>query len=235
MRFTSLRSTIIAGGATAKPSSAINGSVITMTMTSAISDSRSRPMALISRLSTCVTAVAPAVSRARNSEECRSEKNAMFSLISLANSRPLVVGEDRVADLRQDHGVPVGRRTLDGEDDDGDQRQDRDAAHILVDIGLVDDLAEQIGGTGGGRRRKPHQREREQIAPPVGEPLFGDQTADQDRRAIGVVGDFSVGFSLGSSVIRVPLTAPADRPARQGCCGCTPCLLEQGFSSQISA
>ncbi len=57
-----------------------------MTMTSAISDSRSRPMALIRRLSTCVTAVAPAVSRARNSEECRSEKKAMFSLISLANS-----------------------------------------------------------------------------------------------------------------------------------------------------
>ena len=30
---------------------------------------------------------APAVSRARNSDECRSEKNPMLSLISLANSR----------------------------------------------------------------------------------------------------------------------------------------------------
>ena len=58
-----------------------------MTATSAISDSRSRPTALISRLSTCVTEVAPAVSRARNSDECRSEKKPMLSLISLANSR----------------------------------------------------------------------------------------------------------------------------------------------------
>ena len=29
-----------------------------------------------------------------------------------------------------------------------------------------------------------------QIAPPIDETLFHDQAADQDRRAIGVVGDF---------------------------------------------
>ena len=65
----------------------MNGSCITITVTSAISDSRSRPTALISRLSTWVTEVAPAESRARNSEECRSEKKPTLSRISLANSR----------------------------------------------------------------------------------------------------------------------------------------------------
>ena len=87
MRFTSLRSTSIAGGATRNPSSAIYGSCISITQTSAISDSTSRPTALISRLSTCVTELAPAVSRARNSDECRSEKKPTLSFISLENSR----------------------------------------------------------------------------------------------------------------------------------------------------
>jgi len=58
-----------------------------MTATSAISDSTSRPTALISRLRTWVTEFAPEVRRARNSDECRSEKKATLSLISLANSR----------------------------------------------------------------------------------------------------------------------------------------------------
>ena len=63
------------------------GSCISMTQTRPISSSRSRPSALIRRLRTWVTEVAPAVSRARNSDECRSEKKATLSLISLANSR----------------------------------------------------------------------------------------------------------------------------------------------------
>ena len=46
-----------------------------MTMTRPIRSRRSRPSALIKRLRTSVIAFAPAVSRARNSEECRVEKN----------------------------------------------------------------------------------------------------------------------------------------------------------------
>ena len=38
MRFTSLRSTSIAGGATRRPNSAMYGSCVTMTMTSPISE-----------------------------------------------------------------------------------------------------------------------------------------------------------------------------------------------------
>src|SRR5882672_9390342 len=109
----------MAGGATRKPSSAITGSCVTITMTSAISDSRSRPTALISRLRTCVTEFAPAVRRARNSDECRSEKNATLSLISLANNRRWLLA--RIALLIFDRITwTIGRRTLEDEDHDGD-------------------------------------------------------------------------------------------------------------------
>ena len=86
MRLTSLRSTSIAGGVTTSPSNDMMGSCITMTTVRLIRSSRSRPIALISELRTSVMDFAPAVSRARNSEECRSEKNPALSLISLANS-----------------------------------------------------------------------------------------------------------------------------------------------------
>ena len=43
-------------------------------------------MALTSMLRTSVMDLAPAVSRARNSDECRSEKKPTLSRISLANS-----------------------------------------------------------------------------------------------------------------------------------------------------
>ena len=86
-RLTSLRRISIAGGTTTRPMNDRIGSCTTITPTRLISISKSRPMALISMLRTSVMDFAPAVSRARNSDECRSEKNPMLSLISLANSR----------------------------------------------------------------------------------------------------------------------------------------------------
>ena len=118
----------------------------------------------------------------------------------LGEQPALVVGEDGVADLRQDHRVAVGRHALEDEDQDGDPRQHRDAADVLVDIGLVDDLAEDIGRAGGRRRRDPHQHEGEQIAPPIGDALFRDQAANQDRGAIGIVGDFPRKFGHPRSI-----------------------------------
>ncbi len=58
-----------AGGAPTKPISDIAGSWITMTPQSPISDIRSRPMAVMRRLMTPLTAAAPVVSRAMNSDE----------------------------------------------------------------------------------------------------------------------------------------------------------------------
>ena len=86
MRLTSLRSTSIAGGTTTRPSSDIQGSCATITAIMLMSSRRSRPIALISMVRTSVIDLAPAVRRARNSDEWRSEKKLMLSLISLANS-----------------------------------------------------------------------------------------------------------------------------------------------------
>src|SRR6476619_1585983 len=105
MRLTSLRSTSIAGGVTTNPSNDMMGSCITMTTVRLIRSRRSRPIALISELRTSVMDFAPAVSRARKSEECPPEKKPDAFAHQLGKQRPLVVGEDRVADLRQDHGM----------------------------------------------------------------------------------------------------------------------------------
>src|SRR5258706_9853438 len=118
----------------------------------------------------------------------------------LGKQRPLVVREDRVADLRQDHGVAVGRGPLEHEEQDGYARQDGDAADILLDIGLVDALAEDIGQAGGRPRRTPHQQECQQVAPPVGGSLLHDQAANQDRGAIGVVSDLLWKFGHPRSI-----------------------------------
>ena len=70
-----------------KPAIDITGSWTTMTMQSPISDSRSRPIAVIRRLITWLAAAAPVVSRAMNSDEWRSAKKPMFCCSSLSNMR----------------------------------------------------------------------------------------------------------------------------------------------------
>jgi hypothetical protein len=74
MRRIILRNTNIAGGNTISVMANSSGSLITITTISPASVKKSRPAALISRCSTCVAAVAPALRRAMNSEECRSTK-----------------------------------------------------------------------------------------------------------------------------------------------------------------
>ena len=118
-RRTSLRSTIIAGGAMIRPTSDITGSWITITANRPISVSTSRPIEVISSDSTRFAAVAPVVSRAMNSDECRSEKKPMFSVKQLVEHAPLIVGDDAVADPHHDDLLPVGRGALQGEESEG--------------------------------------------------------------------------------------------------------------------
>ena len=58
-----------------------------MTIDSPMSDIRSRPIAVMRRLITPLTALAPVVSRAMNSDEWRSAKKPMFCCNSLSNMR----------------------------------------------------------------------------------------------------------------------------------------------------
>ena len=86
-RLISLRKKKNAGGAMIKPPSAMIGSWISITIVSPISDIRSRPIAVMRRLITWLTAAAPVVSRAMNSDEWRSAKKPMSSCNSLSNRR----------------------------------------------------------------------------------------------------------------------------------------------------
>ena len=87
MRRINLRRMKSAGGAITKAISDIIGSWIAMTATSAINVNRSRPNEVTSRLIVVAAACAPIDSRARNSEECRCEKNSRFCWISEPNMR----------------------------------------------------------------------------------------------------------------------------------------------------
>ena len=104
----------------------------------------------------------------------------------LVEHAPLVGGDDAGADAGQDHGMTVGRQSLDDEQDQGGQPQDDDAAQAAFHIGLVDDVAEQVcrqGGAGGG---DAHQGERRRIALPVGERILGQQAPRQGRCPVRV-------------------------------------------------
>jgi hypothetical protein len=87
------------------------------------------------------------------------------------------------------------RQTLDEQQHHGDAGENGDAGDVLVDIGLVDHLAQDVGGAGGGAGGHAHQCEGGHIAPPIDKTLLHDEAANQDRRAIGIVGDFSGRFA----------------------------------------
>ena len=91
--------------------------------------------------------------------------------------------------------MAVGRQTLDEQQHHRDAGENGDAGDVLVDIGLVDHLAQDIGGARGGAGGHAHQRERGHIAPPIDKTLLHDEAANQDRCAIGIVGDFSGRFA----------------------------------------
>src|SRR5438045_953029 len=70
----SRRSTSMAGGTTMKLKSDITGSCTAITVASPMRESRSRPSAVISRLSTPLAAVAPVVSRGRRRVDQHGER-----------------------------------------------------------------------------------------------------------------------------------------------------------------
>ena len=231
MRFTSLRRISIAGGTTTRPINDSTGSCVTITNDQADQQQHVAPDRVDQQRQHVGDGFC---ARCQPRQEFGGmplgiESDAFAH--QLGKQPPLVVGENGVADLGQDHGVAVGRQTLDEQQHHRDAGENGDAGDVLVDIGLVDHLAQDIGGARGGAGGHAHQRERGHIAPPIDKTLFHDEAANQDRRAIGIVGDFSRVGLLGSSVIRVPLTAPGSR-ARQGCCGLVLACLSGLFQAK---
>ena len=99
---------------------------------------------------------------------------------------PLVVGDDRVADLRKLHRLQVGRARLDHEDHGGDEADDQDAVEVLVHVGLVDHVADEVGAERGAAGGEQHQAERPEIALPLPRRLFDHQPAHQRGRAVRI-------------------------------------------------
>ena len=87
MRRIILRRISIAGGTTITLNSDITGSWTAITPTSAISERKSRPIDVISRLRTLLAAAAPVVRRAMNSELWRWAKKPMFCCSRAVNIR----------------------------------------------------------------------------------------------------------------------------------------------------
>ena len=95
----------------------------------------------------------------------------------LVEDAPLDVGDDAVADPRQDDLLPVGREALDRVNDHdrpGDFPHRRETA---ADEHLIDDLADDPGRQRGGERNQAHHRKGEGVALPVLEALIGQEPA----------------------------------------------------------
>src|SRR5262249_21166040 len=152
MRRIILRRISIAGGTTMTLSMDSTGSCTDMTAASPMSESRSRPIDVMRRLSTLLAAAAPVVSRAMNSELGGAGKKAYMMWEHFRDHPPLIVGDDPVADRREHDRLSIGGHSLDHENHGGHEGEDDDAGKVLVDVGLIDYVADQIGAERGARR-----------------------------------------------------------------------------------
>ena len=113
-------------------------------------------------------------------------KEADVMLQQLGEHPPLIVGDDSIADACQRECLSIGRHRLDHEDHGGYQGEDDDSGEVLVHIGLVDHVANQIGAEGGAGGGNAHQAKRERIATPLAGRLFQEQAPDQAGRTVGI-------------------------------------------------
>ncbi len=98
----------------------------------------------------------------------------------------LIVGDDPVADAREHDRLAIGGHSLDHENHGGHEGEDDDAGKVLVDVRLVDHVADQIGAERSARRGNSHQAECERIASPLAGRLLHEQPSDQSAGAVRV-------------------------------------------------
>ena len=63
----------------------------------------------------------------------------------LGKHRALVVGDDPVADMREQHSLAVSREAFGGKQRGRDGAENNHAGEIVIDVSLVDDVADEIG------------------------------------------------------------------------------------------
>ena len=228
MRRIILRRISIAGGTTMMLNSDITGSCTAMTAASPMRESRSRPIEVIRRLSTWLAAAAPVVSRGHELGAVAVGKETDVVLQQPGEHLALIVGDDAVADACERERLSIGGQRLDHEDHGGHESEDDDAGQVLVNIGLIDHVADQIGAERGAGAAIAHQAECERIAPPLARRLL--------RRAAAGPGGRAVGVRKQPLKIRFMHTHPVARPLeprRQPRPSCPGGTSFQGESAQL--
>src|SRR5262249_33106858 len=98
----------------------------------------------------------------------------------------LIVRDDAVADAREDQHIAVAANPFHGEQHHREDAEPDDAGEIPLDVGLIDQLSDQIGGQGRAAGGDAHQDERQDILAPVLDALLGEQPPHQGRRAVRI-------------------------------------------------
>src|SRR3989442_11003935 len=88
-------------------------------------------------------------------------------LKQLCEHPSLIIGDDSVADARERDGLPIGGHSLDHEDHGGHESEPDYAPKALVEVGLIDNVPDQISAEGSSPHGHPHHGEVQRIAPPL--------------------------------------------------------------------
>src|SRR5262249_52537701 len=106
----------------------------------------------------------------------------------LCKNCALIVGNNAIADAREHYAVAVRCESFGREQRDHDYAKRDDSAQAVIDIGLVDDVADKPGTGSRAARGHCHKRKGTGITLPVCKPLFGEQTPNQSNGAVTLVG-----------------------------------------------
>ena len=113
-------------------------------------------------------------------------KEADIMLQQACEQSALIFGNDAIADPRHCERLPIGGEPLDHENTGGHERKDNDAGQVLVHVGLVDDVADEIGAKRGRRGSDHHHGERKGVAAPLSRGLLEQKAADEGGPAVGI-------------------------------------------------
>ena len=175
-----LRTPNTASGTNISANNESSGSCDTMTTTSPTIVSASRESVVMRRLSTLLADWAMKDCRAMNIGRMRAAVIGDLHPQHLVEDAPLDVGDNAVADPRQDDLLPVGRKALDGVDDDdrrGDFPHRRKLRPTKISLTILPMIQAESAVV---QRDQAHHRESEGVALPVLGALVGQQPA-QDR------------------------------------------------------
>jgi hypothetical protein len=109
------------------------------------------------------------------------------ALIEQPIERPLLnIGDDAAVDAREYDRLAVGARALEHVEHHGCESERDDRGKIFADIGLVDEIFDQIRRNRRARGSHGHEREGEAIALPAPGRVLQQQAPDQRQRAFRV-------------------------------------------------